>query len=310
MSTEQRNAEKCAWEALKQQALSPKGNNIKEFFTVHDTCGDSLSDLTAALLISQRLTSEPDPYRLVRDPVVAAAIRDVFYTAQHLGLIVLGVLGQSMDYNAGQGTYQFTLRGIAFFKNGEVSLSAPGLLVERISEIVSEGSLDPGIVPLSEEAQRCWSMGCLRAAMVLIGLASEEVCIGLMDELSNYQSPPLKGEALHPDWEKLKSENLSFYPRWQSGLVLLEAVKQGLKKTYRDTRPDWWSIWESFPVVIQPYAEAVRIARNTAAHEIDDIFTPAQIGLLLASLPTMLGVVAELTAFLKLPPVGVTLFKI
>ena len=88
---------------------------------------------------------------------------------------------------------------------------------------------------------------------------------------------------------------------------MLESAKQGLWKAYGALRPDWWRIWEPLPGAIQPYAEAVRIARNTAAHSVDDIFTPAQVGLLLASLPTMLGVISELAAFLKTPPEGVQL---
>ncbi len=87
----------------------------------------------------------------------------------------------------------------------------------------------------------------------------------------------------------------------------MESAKEGLRKAYKSSRPDWWSVWEPLPGAIQPYAEAVRIARNTAAHSIDDIFTRAHVGLLLASLPTMLSVVADLTGFLADPPAGVEL---
>jgi hypothetical protein len=146
--------------------------------------------------------------------------------------------------------------------------------------------------------------------MVLIGLASEEVCSALLEELRNHPSPPIKGEALYPDWERLSNETLSFYPRWQSGMTLLESVKQGLRKTCGGSKPDWWRIWEPLPGAIQPYAEAVRIARNTAAHTVGDIFTSAQIGLLLASLPTTVVVVSELTLFLRTPPTGIALPKL
>ena len=221
-----------------------------------------------------------------------------------------GRLGQELTWNAAYGAYQFTARGLAFFRNGEISLSAPGLLVERVREVVSDGNLEPGIVALAAEAQRCWAMGCLRAAMVLIGLTSEEVCTGLLDELGNYPSPPSKGAAAHKAWQDATNQALSIYTRWQSGLALLESVKQELQKVYRRTKPEWWRIWEPLPGAIQPYAEAVRIARNTAAHSVDDIFTSAQVGLLLASLPTMLQAIAELTAFLNSPPAGVALPKL
>ena len=244
----------------------------------------------------------------IDDGIVLSAVGEVFSSAVSLGLVmhstdsVRNVLPRSNVF-----AYQFTSRGLAFFRNGEVSLSAPGLLIARVREVVSKGHIEPGVVPLVEEAQRCWSMGCLRAAMVLIGLASEEVCTGLLDQLCNYPSPPSKGDKLSRDWEKLNDEALSFYPRWQSGLTLLECAKQGLKKAYGGAKPDWWRTWEPLPGAVQPYAEAVRIARNTAAHSVDDIFTPAQVGLLLASLPTMLCVIAELTGFLKAPPDGVVL---
>ena len=275
------------------------------------TSQDSLASLAAQRLVNQGLAGSSSVAQLLRTSGIVCAIKGVFYTALHLGLIIPGLWDQALDWSASSGAYQFTPRGLAFFRNGEVSLSAPGLLIDRVREVVSEGSgIEPGVVPLVEEAQRCWGMGCLRAAMVLIGLASEEVCTGLLNELSNYPSPPKKGDALYSDWEKLNNEALSFYPKWQSGLALLESAKQGLKKTYGASRPDWWRIWEPLPGAIQPYAEAVRIARNTAAHSVDDIFTPAQVGLLLASLPTMLSAVAEITAFLKTPPTGVVLPKL
>jgi len=304
---EQQIAEKCAWDAMQQQALSPKASDIKQSFGVYGTSGDTLDDMTAGLLISQGFTTTTDIRSPTRNPVVLSAVREVFYTAQHLGLIVPGRLGQDLDYNSHYGAYQFTTRGLAFFRNGEISLSAPGLLIERVREVTAGGTLDPGIVPLVEEAQRCWAMGCLRASMVMIGLASEEVCTGLLDELCKYPSPPSKGDKLYPDWEKLNNEALSFYTRWQSGLALLESVKLGLRKAHGASRPDWWRIWEPLPGAIQPYAEAVRIARNTAAHSVDDIFTPAQVGLMLASLPTMLEVIAELKEFLQTPPNGIQL---
>lgn len=143
--------------------------------------------------------------------------------------------------------------------------------------------------------------------MVLIGLASEEVCTGLLDELCNHPSPPANGAQLYSDWKKLNDDGASFYTRWQSGLKLLDSIKQSLNRQYRSVKPDWWKTWEPLPGAVQPYAEAVRISRNIAAHSVEDIFTPAQVGLLLASLPTIIEVISDLTAFLKMPPGDVSL---
>ena len=307
-SEEQQIAEKYAWEALRLQANMPKAIKFSEFFGMLGNQDDCLSEVTIRLYKEANAIPDSDRQAWRWGPnVVSAAYRNVYYSAVSLGLIAPGLLGQDLDYNSHYGAYQFTERGLAFFRNGEISLSSPSLLVERVREVTASGMLDPGIVPLAEEAQRCWAMSCLRASMVMIGLASEEVCTGLLDGLCKYPCPPSRGSKSYPDWEKLNNEAMSFYPRWQSGLALLESGKLGLRKAYGASKPDWWRIWEPMPGAIQPYAEAVRIARNTAAHSVDDIFTPAQVGLLLASLPTMLTAIAELIAFLKTPPSGVEL---
>lgn len=300
------DTERCAWDALQEQAASKKAEDLDESFSVSGSSQDSLANITGLRLLDQGLATG-DINRVLRSVHVVLAVREVYYTARHLGLIIPGLWHQTMEWGDREGVYQFSQRGLAFFRNGEISLSAPGLLMERIREVVAADSVDPGVIPLAEEAQRCWGMGCLRAAMVLIGLASEEVCTGLLDEMCRYPLPPSKGDKLHQDWVKLNNDALAFYPRWRSGLALIESVKQSLKKAYGSARPDWWRVWEPFPGAVQPFAEAVRIARNTAAHSVDDVFTSAQVGLLLASLPTMLGVIAELTEFLKAPPSGVVL---
>jgi len=295
--------EKFAWDALQQQARHAVWPSTFYAFDC-PAVQESLESKTRALCERSGIPLSAEN----NDSIVVSAVGEVFNSAISLGLVMHSTDSiRAAVASSNIFAYQFTTRGLAFFRNGEVSLSAPGLLIDRVTQVVSEGQVEPGVVPLVEEAQRCWQMGCLRAAMVMIGLASEEVCTGLLDELCNYPSQPSKGDKLLIDWEKLNDEAQSFYSRWQSGVTLLESVKKGLKKACRSTRPDWWRTWEPLPGAVQPYAEAVRIARNTAAHSVDDIFTPAQVGLLLASLPTMLCAIAELTGFLKAPPDGVVL---
>jgi len=231
----------------------------------------------------------------------------VYYDALHLGLIIPGMIGQDLNWNASNGAYQFTERGRRFLSSGEVSLSSPGLLPNRVREVVDSTAISPALIPLTSEAQRCWAMGCLRAAMVLIGLSVEDVCTELLGALRTYPSPPREGSAAFANWAQAVDESKSFYPRWQAGLQSLERVKTELRKTHGAQRPSWWATWEPVPGAIQPYGEAVRIGRNAAAHSVEDVFTAAQVGLLLAALPSMLRVVSDLMAFLANPPAGVSL---
>ncbi len=197
------DAVRCVWEVLSEQGMSPKGSSHGQHFTAFSHTEESTDTATATRMVKEGLVSVTDPRVLLRDPCFCSAVRDLLYDALHLGPIAPGKLGQAADWSAGQGAYQFTRRGLAFFRNGEFSLSAPGLLIDRVKDVVSEGRLEPRVVPLVAEAQRCWSMGCLRAATVLIGLASEEVCTCLLDQLSNYKPQPKEGgDTPYPDWEK------------------------------------------------------------------------------------------------------------
>lgn len=301
--------ETFAWDALQQQARYAAWPRTFHAFD-SPAVQESLESQTRALCEGKGIPLSRSSK--INDGIVLTAVGEVFNSAKSLGLVMQSTehVRSAISGSSSVFAYQFTTRGLAFVRNGEVSLSAPGLLIERVRGVAANSDLDPGILPLAEEAQRCWTMGCLRAAMVLIGLASEEVCTGLLEELCKYPSPPSKGDKLFSGWESLNDDALSFHARWQSGVTLLESVKQGLKKAYRRTNPDWWKIWEPFPGGVEPYAQAVRIARNTAAHSVDDIFTPAQVGLLLAGLPMMLQTIADLTAFLNAPPAGVELPKL
>jgi hypothetical protein len=217
------------------------------------------------------------------------------------------MLGQELDWGDGAGAYQFTARGIRFLSEGEVSLSSPGVLPSRVKEVVARYGLSPGIGPLVSEAQVCWAMGCHRAAMVLVGLSVESTCTELLEALGAFPRPPAKGSQLHTAWVQATDEAKSFYPRWQAGLHIVAEVKGRLRKVYGSTKPDWWDLWEPVPGALQPYGEAVRIGRNVAAHSLEDVFTAAQVGLLLGALPTMLEAVSQLIVFLRTPPSGVTL---
>lgn len=298
--------EAFTWEVLQQQARHAVWPRVFHAFAGPEA-QESLESQTRALCEHNGISLSGR----IDDGIVLSAVGEVFNSTQSLGLIMCSTNAvRNVVANSNVFAYQFTTRGVKFFANGQISLSSPGLLINKVRELVSEGKIEPGVIPLAEEAQKCWAMGCLRASMVLIGLASEEVCTSLLDELCKYPLPPSKGDKLFADWNAVNNEALSFYRRWQPGLALLEAVKQDLYKAYRSKKPEWWKTWEPLPGAIQPYAEAVRIARNTAAHSVDDFFTAAQIGLLLASLPTMLKAIADLVVFLNSTPDEIQLPKL
>lgn len=301
------DAKRFAWEALQNQASSSKAINDGASFTANGDQGDSLFWITVDLLTQNGKIPHVETHIIHQNSVIRTAVRDIFYSALHLDLIIPGQIGQEWNFGSETGRYQFTPKGVEFFRSGTVSISMPGLLVDRVRELVTTGHLDSGIIPLIGEAQKCWMMGCLRASMVLIGLASEGTFMGLIDELRNHPSPPISGTPNWNDWVQMNNEALAFYPRWSSAISILVSIKKELKSAYGKTHPGWWSIWEPFPGGIEPFAQSIRISRNTAAHTVGDIFTSSQVGILLASLPTMLTVISELSAFLNAPPSGVTL---
>ncbi len=300
--------EQHVWEALYTQAQTKKAQDLNERFSV---CADE-DDSLLSLAWANCRREEPWRSKYVERAAwganePSAAVRNVYLAAVHMGLIAPGVLGQRLDWGADRGVYQFTAAGLDFFGRGMVSLSNPGLLTARVQETVQVNALDPGIVPLVAEAQRCWMTACHRAAMILVGLSAEGACIGLLDCFASYPLPPKPATPMHNAWSQATDGSRVFYARWRPGLDLLIQLKSELRKAYGAGRPDWWPLWESVPTGIAPFGEAVRLGRNVAAHSIENVFTPAQVGLLLASLPTLLEVIAQLTAFLQKPPTGVSL---
>ena len=69
-----------------------------------------------------------------------------------------------------------------------------------------------------------------------------------------------------------------------------------------DHGESWWPWWEMVPGSLYTIVEAVRLARNAAAHDTSRKFSKAEVALLLAAMPTQLEMVASLTSFLQNPP--------
>lgn len=147
---------------------------------------------------------------------------------------------------------------------------------------------------------RCVRNTCHRAAIILIGLASEDACSSLLDVLARYPSQDPK----NGDWRIVASEPV-FSKRWGAAVRVVRKIKDGLRPAARGQ--DWWRPLDPIPEWLLPLGEAMRLARNEAAHVADRDFTPGEVLVLLAAIPTQLELVAALAAFLASPPAGVTL---
>lgn len=106
-------------------------------------------------------------------------------------------------------------------------------------------------------------------------------------------------------WKDLDDAAKSFAPRWSGARKGLVEVKERIKDQLKRPRPDWWSLWEGLPESLVPLGEAVRISRNTAAHEADHRFTYLEAATLLCGLPHQLRWIAEIQDHIQNPRKGV-----
>ena len=119
-----------------------------------------------------------------KDDSFKYVVRKVYYTAISMGLIIPGRIRQEFNwgYSSGFGLFQFTLEGINYFSNGFISVDDPDYLGVALKELQKRlPSIDDGKIELLLESQRCIKAGCYRAGMVVMGVASEDMCVQLLD---------------------------------------------------------------------------------------------------------------------------------
>ena len=225
----------------------------------------------------------------------------VFYSALNMGLLLPGKLDQALDWSLQSGPFHFTNDGVQYFKGGFVSIDDPGHLGEVLNELKQRiPSIEDGQIELLLEAQRCLKSGCNRAGMVVMGVASEDSCLALLDAIPvNCQAPP-SGSPLQGDWANCTNATLNFTRRWKPAIRILEEIKRTIRSAGQGE--PWWQWWEMVPGSLFTIGEAVRVARNSAAHNISKKFTKAEVALLLAALPIQLEMIANLASFLQNPP--------
>lgn len=224
----------------------------------------------------------------------------VYYSAITKGLILPSRLDQALTWGADTGLFHFTIEGINYFSNGFISLDDPGYLGASLKELQQLFQcIGDGQIELLIEAQRCVKSGCYRAGMIVIGVANEGICLDLLEAITKRCTPPTSGTHLSGDWNKVSNSALPFFSRWKSGIKILENIKKTLPKPIKEESWDKW--WELIPGSLNTFGEAVRISRNTAAHDASKSFSQAEVALLLSAMPIQIEMVANITEFLTDP---------
>lgn len=233
----------------------------------------------------------------------------VYYSALNMGLLLPSRLDQALNWSMQSGPFHFTADGVRYFSEGFISIDDPGQLCEVLQELKKRiPSIEDGQIELLLEAQRCIRSGCNRAAMVVMGVASEDSCIALLDTISTNCQAPGSGSLLHGDWANCCNATLNFTRRWKPAIRILEAIKRNIRSAgYGES---WWPWWEMIPGSLHTVGEAVRIARNAAAHDTTRKFSKAEVALLLSAMPTQLEMITNLTDLLKNPPSNLSQLQI
>ena len=286
------------WEIFSDYAKSVELNNITKYFWLEGM--DSLSYKAFDRCLNAGLIPKmPDKRQC---PPFDHMVRKVYYSALNMGLIQPSKADANMVWNQETGAFQFTTEGLSYFSEGFISIDDPGYLAETLEELKRRiPTIEGGQISLLLEAQRCMKSGCYRAAMVLIGIANEDSCLSLLDAIPTSINSPQTSSPLIADWANCNNQSNVFAARWKPGIRILDAIKTQLRSPGRGK--DWMQWWEMIPGSLYTLGEAVRLARNSAAHSTDRIFIKAEVALLLSAMPIQIEMIAEITVFLTRPPI-------
>lgn len=288
---------RVVWDIFGDYAKSPSAASSSEHFSLmgkDSVCSHAFNRCKGEGFIPQSVQ------RWNYSPFMHIVLK-VYHSALSMGLVLPSRLDQGLNWGLESGAFHFTSEGIKYFSGGFISVDDPGYLGGALIELQERlSAITDGQREMLLEAQRCLKAGCYRAAMVLIGVANEDACLGLVDAIPLNLCVVSNGNPLLQDWNNCCLQTLAFSTRWKSTVRILESVKPKLRK-FGKGEP-WWQWWEMIPGSLNTVGEAVRVARNTAAHSVDRPFSKAEVALLLSSMPTQLEMVASLTTFLTTPP--------
>ena len=291
---------RVVWETFAKIARQPRAMDSNSWFCLDGQ--DSLADL-AFVRCSETGLIPPNVRRYDYPPFKHIVLK-VYHSALNMGLVLPSKLDQALDWNAHAGPFHFTADGARYFREGFVSIDDPGYLGEVLQGLKQRlPSIENGQIELLLEAQRCIRSGCNRAGMVVMGVASEDSCIALLDAIPLNCQAPGSGSPLHGDWANCCNTILNFTRRWKPAIRILEAIKRNIRAAGQGE--SWWPWWEMIPGSLNTVGEAVRIARNVATHDTARKFSKAEVALLLSAMPTLLEMIANLTEFFQNPPPGI-----
>jgi hypothetical protein len=231
-------------------------------------------------------------------------VREVAQELMAEGVLLLGKVGQAGDWGLHGYQVSFTRHGLAWARGTYRLRTNPHEILEAVEQVHQDWpeTVKAGCVALVAEAVDCIEKRCFRAAVVLVGVAAEEATTQLMECLCG-----LTGYTAANGWSDLNNRALAFARRWAGARQVLAEVKERIKVQLNRPRPDWWSLWEGLPESLVPLAEAVRVSRNTAAHDADHQFTYLKAATLLCGLPHQLRWIAEIQDHIQNPRNGVKL---
>lgn len=289
---------RAVWDTFAHLARQPISMDSRACYNLEGV-GESLSSLAfdrcreAGLIPGNVQKWDYPPFKHI--------VLKVYYSALSMGLVLPGDLTQALNWNMQNGPFHFTEEGIRYFSEGFISIDEPGHLREALVELKQRlSAINDGQIELLLEAQRCVKAGCYRAGMVVIGVSSEDVCLGLLDAIPINCQAPATSSALYGDWSSCCNTTFSFSARWKPGARILKAIKRNLRTPGRGE--SWWQWWEMVPGSLFTVGEAVRVARNAAAHDSNREFTNAEVALLLSAMPIQLEMISNLSDFLNNPP--------
>lgn len=289
------------WETFASYARQPEAMNSSKHFNLQ---GDnSIFDLAFNRCSEAGLI--PPNVRKWTYPPFKHIVMKVYYSALSMGLLLPSRLDQALDWNQQSGPFHFTADGVRYFSEGFISIDDPGHLGVVLQDLKARiPAIDNGQIELLLEAQRCIRSGCNRAGMVVMGVASEDICYALINAIPSNCNVHESNSVLYSDWTNCCNSTLTFTRRWKPVIRILEAIKKNIRSNGYGEQ--WWSWWEMIPGSLYTVGEAVRVARNAAAHDITRKFSKAEVALLLSAMPTLLEMIANLTDFLTNPPSQIT----
>ena len=293
---------KIVWDTFAELARSEKASY--SYFDLEGLVSNEFSPPASVYQISFNKWKPPQSQVHIarsEDPSFIHIVRKVYYSAISMGLIIPGRVDLEIGWNQRVGVFHFTLEGIKYFSDGFISIDDPGHLGIALKELQKRlPVIDDGKIELLLESQRCIKAGCYRAGMVVMGVANEDMCLALLDSIQLNCNPPDIRSSLYADWNSCNNSTLSFTMKWKPGIRILEEIKNKIRKGAKGE--SWFLWWEMVPGSLYTLGEAVRIARNTAAHDSNRLFSRAEVALLLSAMPTQLEMVSSITEFLKSPP--------